>query len=315
MRPSERTLKRLFALSGNHCPFPKCTASLTYEATLVGEVCHIKGDRPGSARYDPDQSEADRQAYDNLIAMCPTHHTVIDDDEESYPVERLLRMKADHEARSTIMPDAEAQLIAENIAKNAFLNVGQSGGIAARQITAHSFVVHQSSHGPSITQKRQLEAVERLWKAVKDLRTAFASLTCCDTILTPREIDGFFRKRWPEPFSYINDYALHEATAKHYRQAKAEEVESERPFVSPRLWSIYFVIRAVYGRFGVLFQFSFEKGLYQDWHHDRGMDQLLRSVLPANVVEQLKTVEIGGLMAAMNYLEQHFLAEAGLGAN
>ena len=87
---------------------------MAVNGTLTGEVCHIKGQRPGSARYDRGQAAVERHAYANLILMCPTHHTVIDDDEEAYPVERLSKIKAAHEAQSVPVPDAEAAAIAKD---------------------------------------------------------------------------------------------------------------------------------------------------------------------------------------------------------
>ena len=71
----------------------------------MGKICHIKGARPGSARYDRDQSAVERHGFDNLMLMCGRHHDVIDDDEEAYSVERLLKMKADHEGRATPIAD------------------------------------------------------------------------------------------------------------------------------------------------------------------------------------------------------------------
>jgi hypothetical protein len=35
----------------------------------------------------------ERHAYANLVLMCPTHHTVIDDDEEAYTVDASVRSK------------------------------------------------------------------------------------------------------------------------------------------------------------------------------------------------------------------------------
>jgi hypothetical protein len=84
-RPTDATIKRLFARSGNRCAFPKCPVEI--------EMCHIKAARPGGPRYDPLQSAAERHGYDNLILLCGTHHSVIDDDEEVYTVERLIKMK------------------------------------------------------------------------------------------------------------------------------------------------------------------------------------------------------------------------------
>ena len=77
--PGITDIKLLFARSGNRCAFPKCRAPMAINNTLTGEVCHIKGARPGSARYDPGQTDVERHAYANLVLMCPTHHTVTDD--------------------------------------------------------------------------------------------------------------------------------------------------------------------------------------------------------------------------------------------
>jgi hypothetical protein len=76
---------------------------------VVGKVCHIKGARPGSARYDARQSAAERHGFDNLILMCGGHHDVIDADEEAYTVDRLLKMKADHQIRAASIDDDFAE--------------------------------------------------------------------------------------------------------------------------------------------------------------------------------------------------------------
>jgi hypothetical protein len=68
--PSNPTIKRIFAMSHNLCAHPDCGQPLVEGGTVVGEVCHIKGERPGAARYDENQSDAERHAYENLIGMC-----------------------------------------------------------------------------------------------------------------------------------------------------------------------------------------------------------------------------------------------------
>jgi hypothetical protein len=84
--PSNPTIKRLFAMSHNLCAFPGCTEPLVEGETVVGEVCHIKGERPGSARYEASQADAERHDFSNLIAMCRKHHRIIDNEEAKYPV-------------------------------------------------------------------------------------------------------------------------------------------------------------------------------------------------------------------------------------
>jgi len=60
-------------------------------------MAHIEGENPGSARYNPDMTGDQRTAYDNLILLCPSHHTEVDKNQAQYPVEKLRQIKKDHE--------------------------------------------------------------------------------------------------------------------------------------------------------------------------------------------------------------------------
>ena len=86
--PRDKTKKRLFAVSGNKCYFPNCNIPLVdlESGTITGEICHIKGKKPGSPRYDPKQSNEERHGFENLLLMCSLHHKVIDDDPDSYTI-------------------------------------------------------------------------------------------------------------------------------------------------------------------------------------------------------------------------------------
>jgi hypothetical protein len=65
---------------------------------IIGEICHIKARNERGGRYDPRQGEAERQGYDNLLLLCPTHHRTIDAQSEAFSVELLKQMKAQAEA-------------------------------------------------------------------------------------------------------------------------------------------------------------------------------------------------------------------------
>jgi hypothetical protein len=67
--------------------------------SIVGEVCHIKGEKPTAPRYDETQDNAARHGFENLILLCNVHHKIIDDVPDQYPVQRLIDMKAAHENR------------------------------------------------------------------------------------------------------------------------------------------------------------------------------------------------------------------------
>lgn len=89
--------KKLYAKSGNQCSFPGCTV-LLYDDANIGQICHINGLKPGSARHDPSLSRKELNSYENLILLCPTHHDMVDQDEKTYTIEYLKQMKTDHES-------------------------------------------------------------------------------------------------------------------------------------------------------------------------------------------------------------------------
>src|SRR5689334_782140 len=106
-------------MSHNLCAHPDCGQPLVEGGTVVGEVCHIKGERPSAARYDKDHRDAERHAFENLVAMCRKHHKIIDTEVESYPVERLVEMKRAHEesdARRYVIDDDLVQRLGEMLA-------------------------------------------------------------------------------------------------------------------------------------------------------------------------------------------------------
>ena len=92
MVPTSKTIKSLFARSGNRCAFPDCYVPLVEENDIVtGEVCHIKARNARGPRYDPSQTDAERNDSANLILLCARHHKIVDDTPAAYSVQILLR--------------------------------------------------------------------------------------------------------------------------------------------------------------------------------------------------------------------------------
>lgn len=98
-----RTRKILWAKAGNRCSYryagEVCDEELVVtdgnDITLIGNECHVVGEKPKAARYIPDYEG--RDSYDNLILMCPKHHMIIDANESKFTVQVLREMKAAHE--------------------------------------------------------------------------------------------------------------------------------------------------------------------------------------------------------------------------
>lgn len=162
--PSVTAVKTLFAHSRNRCFFTQCEESLTdpHWKQVNAEIAHIKGERDGSARYDPDQDDTKRQGYENLMLLCPKHHKLIDRLEpEEYPVDRLLEIRAAHLTHS---PEKEwcTEAQAEQFAQLALAILRDQ-----RQPTLH---VRSAKYGE---QKTFADVTGIVQGMVKDNRLAF----------------------------------------------------------------------------------------------------------------------------------------------
>ena len=88
-------------------------------AHIEGENAGLEGKSLSSARYNPNMTVEERADYANLILVCPTCHTKIDNDVQKYTVDKLISIKKDHEkwvdeSRRVAMPEitfAELEVI------------------------------------------------------------------------------------------------------------------------------------------------------------------------------------------------------------
>jgi hypothetical protein len=93
-------LKLLWGRAGGMCSKPGCSEDLTAivekGAYIVGERAHVIGRKPAARRGTV---EGGSDKYENLILLCPTHHTHVDKAPEgTYPEELLHSWKAEHES-------------------------------------------------------------------------------------------------------------------------------------------------------------------------------------------------------------------------
>ena len=110
MAVSEGVKKIVAARAGGMCEL--CGIRIVEDNKIMGEVAHIRGDKPGSARYDKNMSEGERNSPENLILLCPNCHTRVDKNPEKHTVEHLLYRQRHHlnkfeQAVGRAMPDIE----------------------------------------------------------------------------------------------------------------------------------------------------------------------------------------------------------------
>jgi len=125
--PTESTIKKLFAFSRNRCAYPNCTAPIVHESGAVtGDVCHIKAQKHGGPRYDPNQTPKQRNAFENLVLFCKNHHQVVDATPDTYTVDLLQDLKEIRERDGTTELTQEAAFMASRL--YASVNVSVKSG-------------------------------------------------------------------------------------------------------------------------------------------------------------------------------------------
>ncbi|WP_282094405.1 ABC-three component system protein [Epibacterium ulvae] len=102
---SKTTLKILFGMSGNECAEPACSQRVIASATdvsdeaVIAQIAHIYALSDDGPRGKKGLTEKERNHHSNLLLLCPTHHTVVDSQYESYPASDLLHWKHSHERK------------------------------------------------------------------------------------------------------------------------------------------------------------------------------------------------------------------------
>lgn len=98
-----KTRKMLWGRAGARCSFNGCQVELIQldedhtSCAVIGEEAHIIAQKKDGARGQI-AIEAERvNLYENLILLCPTHHTLIDTQPATYTVQALHEMKNQHE--------------------------------------------------------------------------------------------------------------------------------------------------------------------------------------------------------------------------
>lgn len=89
-------VKRLWGRSGNRCAIGRIELS-SDESGVVGDTCHIVAQSPDGPRGVSQLTREERDRYDNLVLLCPTHHRLIDSNTEKWSVDSLCATKREHE--------------------------------------------------------------------------------------------------------------------------------------------------------------------------------------------------------------------------
>jgi len=95
----DKDIKILWGRSGNRCAICKLELTPDGSRETLGEMAHIVARSSDGPRGDENVSLAERDGYDNLILLCPTHHVEVDKAPSTWSVSHLCVAKTDHERR------------------------------------------------------------------------------------------------------------------------------------------------------------------------------------------------------------------------
>jgi hypothetical protein len=99
---SEKDVKKLWGLAAGRCSRPGCEQECVRflgpdEPTVIGEMAHVIAKKPDGPRG---QVAGGEDTYENLILLCPTHHTEVDKAPDGvFTVDTLHGWKNSHEER------------------------------------------------------------------------------------------------------------------------------------------------------------------------------------------------------------------------
>ncbi len=89
-----KTRKILWARSGNRCAL--CRHELVMSETaadddaVIGDECHIVSAKPNGPRSSKKLSADEYDKPANLLLLCKVHHKQVDDQENTFTIERLI---------------------------------------------------------------------------------------------------------------------------------------------------------------------------------------------------------------------------------
>lgn len=129
---SAKDQRILYGMSGAVCANCRCLIVETKSDGSkyhISEIAHIRGKAGKALRHDPILTDEETNDESNLIVLCPNCHTTIDKNEDDYPVERIMKIKKEHDewvlswAKGETNPDEIIRLMpSQRMTKTQFLS-------------------------------------------------------------------------------------------------------------------------------------------------------------------------------------------------
>lgn len=168
--------------------------------------------------------------------------------------------------------------------------------------------VRSFASGQDALQQKRVDAVERMWAAVLQMRERLSSPVYFFSILLPSEYDSVLDKEGgtlATAIASVDDDMLMTALK------PSANTELDRPLLGETLWLQFFIYRAFLGRLGVLIVMGKRKRHIPDWRGDTAVRQLLSNVLPKDRLDEIlsATKDPSAVNRAVDTLEWIMLEE------
>ena len=128
MAINENVKRALYMESAGFCQNPNCNCSLlplfaSGRISNIIELAHIIGKNIDGPRGKEPLELTERDTVENILTLCPTCHTIIDKNENEYPVELLHQWKLQHKSRIAslfVTPQFESKELLQKVIQPIF---------------------------------------------------------------------------------------------------------------------------------------------------------------------------------------------------
>ena len=172
-----------------------------------------------------------------------------------------------------------------------------TGQLSAVQATANAALLE----GQRASAERRANAVDALWREVLRIRNESPAAVGMLDILLPSEYQNFvtndrFRSLVPELEETVATLVDH-------------EIEHVRPFLGERVFTLFFIYRAVHGRICFLLDRGVKAGKVTPWFDDAGVHQLLLTILTESEIQALTELTLGRVRWMSSLIEGKILEQ------
>lgn len=163
------------------------------------------------------------------------------------------------------------------------------------------------SSGRAASQERRLDALQRTWEAVVDLKDRWGQAIFFYRILQPDEYNQVHDD--PKVREMVND--LDDSTTSNALNATSD-IEKLRPLIGEKIYILFFIYRAFIGRLAD-FVVQGKKGKeVPDWRSDDATQHLLATVLTEEEISEALNSQVKALDNVINRLEEKIIQEINL---